>query len=107
MRPFRSLPAGLRAAGTGALALAATATLLADFHEVARFPIGGGDARYDYVRIDPENRRLYVSHDKVFEVLDADSGAKLGRIGPTSRAHGVAIATGFGHGFATRSRSSP
>jgi YVTN family beta-propeller protein len=73
----------------------------AEYHIVARFPVPGDTAYYDYLRVDSEARQLYVTHDKRVEVLDADSGKKVGEIAPTARAHGVAIARDTGHGFAT------
>jgi DNA-binding beta-propeller fold protein YncE len=78
-------------------ALAVTAR--AQYKVVAHFPIGGDTSSFDYLRVDPVARRLYVSHEKRFEVLDADTGKKVGEIGPASRAHGIAIAPDSGHGF--------
>ncbi len=73
----------------------------ADYKVVAHFPIGGDTSSYDYVRVDSAARRVYVAHEKRFEVLDADTGKKLGEIGPVTRAHGVALAPESGHGFAS------
>lgn len=73
----------------------------AEYKVVARFPIGGDTSSYDYLRVDPVARRLYVAHEKKFEVLDADTGRKIGEIGPVTRAHGVAISPETNHGFAT------
>jgi len=82
--------------------LAASAVLArAEYQVVARFPIGGDKSSYDYVRVDAAARRLYIAHERRFEVLDADSGRKVGEIGPVTRAHGVAIAGPEGHGFAS------
>jgi DNA-binding beta-propeller fold protein YncE len=72
----------------------------AQYKVVGHFPIGGDTSSYDYLRVDPANRRLYVAHEKRFEVLDADSGKKVGELGPVMRAHGVAVAPESGHGFA-------
>jgi len=72
----------------------------ADFRVLAHYPIGG-EVRYDYLRVDPEMRRLYVSHATRVEVLDADSGAKLGEIGPMKGIHGIAIVPGLRRGFIT------
>lgn len=84
------------------LVLAAFAgSVRADLQVVARYPIGGDKSSYDYIRVDAEARRIYVAHEKKFEVLDADSGRKLGEIGPVTRAHGVAIAAREGRGFAS------
>ncbi len=81
------------------LAAALTAAA-ADLKVIARYPIGG-EVRYDYLRVDPTMRRLYVSHGTKVEVLDADTGAKLGTIAPMKGVHGIAIVPGAGHGFIT------
>lgn len=72
----------------------------ADFSVTARYPIGG-EGNYDYIRFDAKTGRLFIGHDKRFEVLDAGTGKKLGEVGPAARAHGVALAHEFHHGFAT------
>ncbi|MEO6001595.1 MAG: YncE family protein [Opitutus sp.] len=72
-----------------------------DYQVIARHLIGGDASSYDYLRVDAESRRLYVAHEKRFEVLDADTGQMIGEIGPVSRAHGVALAPLSGHGFAS------
>lgn len=68
---------------------------------VAHFPIGGDTSGYDYLKVDPEGRRLYVSHGTRVEVLDVDSGRRVGEVGPLTRAHGIAVAPAAGRGFAT------
>lgn len=73
----------------------------ADYRVVARYLIGGDSGYYDYLRVDPAARRLYVSHEKRIEVLDVDTGRKIGEVGPTTRAHGIALAPATGHGFVT------
>ena len=83
------------------LVLACALTARADYKIVARHLIGGDTSSYDYLRVDPVARRLYVAHEKKFEVLDADTGKKVGEIGPVTRAHGVAISPETGHGFAS------
>lgn len=72
----------------------------ADFRVVAHYPIGG-DVRYDYLRVDPAMRRLYVSHGTRVEVLDADTGARLGEVGPMKGIHGIAVVPRLGRGFIT------
>ena len=71
-----------------------------DYRIVARYPIGGNGG-YDYVRVDSAARRIYIAHDRRVEVLDADSGRKIGEIGGLAQAHGIAISPETGHGFAT------
>jgi len=82
-------------------AFGALSAFAADYSVVARYPIGGDNSSYDYLRVDPVARRIYVAHQKRFEVLDADSGKKIGEIAPAQRAHGVALSTETGHGFAS------
>lgn len=84
-----------------AAALSVASLAAADYRVVARHLIGGDTSSHDYLRVDDSTRRLYVAHEKRFEVLDADTGKKIGEIGPVSRAHGVALAPETGHGFAS------
>src|ERR1041384_558818 len=73
----------------------------AEYRILNRFPIAGDAGGYDYLRVDPAARRIYVAHEKHVEVLDADSGKAIGQVGPTVRAHGVALVPELNHGFAT------
>ena len=52
----------------------------------------GGDPGWDYVAIDPDARRVYVTHYMKIEVLDADSGKLVGQITDTTGVHGIALA---------------
>lgn len=72
-----------------------------DYHIVARYKIGGDASGFDYLRVDPAARRLYIAHEKRVEVLDADTGKKIGEISPTTRAHGTALAPELNRGFAS------
>jgi YVTN family beta-propeller protein len=83
-----------------ALFLAPSLAGAADFRVLAHYPIGG-EVRYDYLRVDPAMRRLYVSHGTKVEVLDADTGAKVGEVGPMKGIHGIAIVPGLRRGFIT------
>ncbi|MDI1320184.1 MAG: YncE family protein [bacterium] len=87
--------------GAALAAVASAFAAPANYQVVAHYRIGGDAAGYDYLSVDPGARRLYVSHTTRFEVLDADSGKKVGEIGPVVRAHGAAIAAEAGHGFAS------
>ena len=102
MHPPRPLRPFAVAVATLFASFASTVLTAADTYQiVARFKIGGDTGTYDYLHVDPFARRLYVAHEKRFEVLDADTGKKLGEIAPTTRAHGVALDPQSGHGFAT------
>jgi len=72
----------------------------APYHVTAKYAIGGAGS-YDYVRLDPQERRLYVSHQTVVEVVDADTGKKMGAITGLHGVHGIALAKDLGRGFIT------
>ena len=82
------------------LGLGACSAAFAEYRIVSHFAIGG-DGGYDYLRVDPTARRLFVSHGTKVEVLDVDSGKKLAVIAPTPGVHGIAFAPEFNHGFIT------
>ena len=84
------------------LATGATAPIaaLADFTVTSRYLIGG-EGTYDYLRFDAPAHRVFIGHDRRFDVIDADSGRKIGEIPGMSRAHGVALVRDLNRGFAT------
>lgn len=61
-------------------------------------PGGGG---WDYVTVDPGERRVYLSHATHVDVVDADSLQPIGTIEGTPGVHGIAIAPEAGRGFIT------
>jgi DNA-binding beta-propeller fold protein YncE len=82
------------------LFLAASVAGAADLKVLAHYPIGG-DIRYDYLRVDPVMRRLYVSHGNRVDVLDVDTGAVVGQVSPMNGIHGIAVVSDLGRGFIT------
>jgi len=64
-------------------------------------PAPGGGEYYDYISVDPEARRVYVSHGTEVVVLNADDYSVAGRIEGLSRCHGIAVARDLGKGFIT------
>jgi len=80
--------------------LAAIAAAPADYKVVAHYPIAG-EVRYDLLRLDPAMRRLYISHGNHVDVLDADTGTRLGEIAPMNGVHGIAVVSGLRRGFIT------
>jgi DNA-binding beta-propeller fold protein YncE len=64
----------------------------------ARYAMAGTEG-WDYVTLDSDARRLYVSHNTQVDVLDADNGKSAGTIVDTPGVHGIAIATGMNRGF--------
>jgi DNA-binding beta-propeller fold protein YncE len=64
-----------------------------------------GDGFWDYVTVDGDARRIYVSHGTKVVVLDADSFTVVGEIPDTQGVHGIAVASGLGRGFTSNGRA--
>ena len=64
-------------------------------------PAPGGDEYYDYITIDPDARRVYVSHGTEVVVLNADDDSVVGRVSGLTRCHGIAVVPEIGKGFVT------
>src|SRR5580700_6149448 len=72
-------------------------------YKVLKIQLIGGDGGFDYVTADPEGRNLYVARsgqDGHIGVFNLDTLAQEGDI-PGASAHGAAVDTATGHGFAT------
>lgn len=65
----------------------------------------GGTGGWDYVALDHVNRRLYVSHGTLVEVVDPDSGKVVGQIPQLHGVHGIAVAPELGKGYITNGQS--
>jgi len=70
------------------------------FKVARQFPVPG-DGGFDYIVFDGSSNRLYVSHGTKVDVLDAASGAVLGKVEDTPGVHGIAIVAKLHRGFAT------
>lgn len=74
------------------------------YHLLKKISLGaaeGGGEYFDYITFDAAARRVYASHGTEIEVLDADSGNVVGKIGGFKRNHGVAVVSDLGRGFVT------
>jgi DNA-binding beta-propeller fold protein YncE len=65
-----------------------------------RFSIGG-EGGWDYVSVDGQSHRLFVTRSTHTLVLDADSGKTLADIPGQESAHGVSIVPNLNRGFIT------
>jgi DNA-binding beta-propeller fold protein YncE len=65
-----------------------------------------GPGGWDYLTIDPQNRRLFISHSTHVVVLDADTGAVTGDIPDTPGVHGVALAPDLGRAFTSNGQAN-
>jgi DNA-binding beta-propeller fold protein YncE len=61
----------------------------------------GGDGSWDYIVPDPPNHRLFIGRQDRVMVVDENNGALLGEVNGIRGAHGTAVASPSGHGFAT------
>jgi DNA-binding beta-propeller fold protein YncE len=61
----------------------------------------GGLGRWDYVVSDPPRHRVFIGRQNRVMVVDESDGKLLGEVTGINGAHGVALAEGTGHGFAT------
>jgi DNA-binding beta-propeller fold protein YncE len=75
------------------------------YHVLATYAIGGTGG-WDYVAFDTAGHRLFVARQTRIQVIDPETGKVLGEIPGMSRAHGIAFAYEFGHGFATSGTDS-
>jgi DNA-binding beta-propeller fold protein YncE len=64
----------------------------------------GGDGGWDYLTVDPESHRLFISRSTHVVVVDADSGKPIGDIPDTLGVHGIALADDLGRGFTSNGR---
>ncbi len=74
-------------------------------YKVLRIQLVGGEGGLDYVTADPDGRSLFVARsgpDGHIGVFNLDTLAQIGDI-PGTSAHGGAVDTATGHGFATSS----
>src|SRR6202051_1848567 len=95
-----------KVAAVSLFAFLATSVLAADYKITKKIPIPG-QGTWDYLSVDVEARRLYVSHGTQVEVLDLDSRAIVGSIPKTPGVHGIAIAPELGRGFVSNGQASP
>jgi outer membrane protein assembly factor BamB len=64
-------------------------------------PAPGGAEYYDYITVDADARRVYVSHGTEVVVLNADDYSVVGRINGFQRCHGVVLVKQLGKGYVT------
>lgn len=75
------------------------------FKTTKKYPVPG-DGGFDYIVFDSSSNRLYVSHGTEVDVLDAESGAVLGKIEGTPGVHGVAIVPNLHLGFTSNGENA-
>ena len=66
----------------------------------------GGDGFFDYLSVDAQTGRVFVSRGTHVMVVDGATGQALGDIPNTPRVHGAALVPGENHGFTTNGGDS-
>jgi len=75
----------------------------AGLHMIQTYKIGG-EGGWDYLNMDANSRRLFISRGTHVIVLDADTGKPVGDILDTPGVHGIALAPDLGRGFTSNGR---
>src|SRR4029077_18418413 len=88
-----------------AVGMPAGASAAPGYHVVHTWKLGG-EGGWDYLKIDADSRRLYISRGTKVVVIDADSGQPVGEIADTPGVHGIALAPEFGKGFTSNGREN-
>ena len=84
---------------------AAPSPAASGYHVIKTIPVGG-EGGWDYVYVDSDARRVYISRGTHVVVLDADTYAVVGDIPETQGVHGIAVASDLGRGFTSNGRSN-
>src|SRR5271169_1921516 len=75
------------------------------YHVVKTVPIPG-DEGWDYLNVDADARRVYISHGSHVVVMNADTYAVEGDVPDTQGVHGIALASDLGRGFVSAGRAN-
>jgi len=75
------------------------------YHLIQKMVLGG-EGGWDYLTVDPDARRLYISRGTHVMVLDADTYKVIGDIPDTKGVHGIALAPKLGRGFTSNGQSN-
>jgi DNA-binding beta-propeller fold protein YncE len=75
------------------------------YRVIKKIPVGG-EGGWDYLTVDSDAHRLYVSHGTRVEVIDLDAEKVVGQIPDTAGVHGIALVPEFGRGYTSNGRSS-
>jgi DNA-binding beta-propeller fold protein YncE len=102
---FMSLFSGAILFWVSSHSLAATLSPGASGYKLVKTVPLGGEGGWDYVYVDSDARRVYISRGTHTVVMDADMHAVVGDIPDTQGVHGIAVAADLGRGFTSNGRS--
>ena len=86
--------------------LLAAPSLAAQTYEVTHTYNVGGEGGWDYVIPDAPNHRLFVARQNRVSVIDMNDGRLIAEIPGINGAHGTALVSDIGRGFATSGNDS-
>jgi hypothetical protein len=75
------------------------------YHVIKTVPVPGEEG-WDYLAVDSDARRVYISHGSRVVVMNADTYAIEGDIPDTPGVHGIAVARDLGRGFTSNGRAN-
>ncbi len=75
------------------------------YHFIKDIPIPGS-AQWDYLKVDPDSHRLFLSHGTKVDVVDIDKGVVVGTIENTPGVHGIALAPKLGRAFTSNGQEN-
>ena len=90
-----------------ALALAASVPLICNAqpaYRVLNHWVIGGEGGWDYMTMDAAAHRLYLAHNETVDVVDTDTGKKVGAITGLKGTHGVALGPAGKYGYISDGR---
>jgi DNA-binding beta-propeller fold protein YncE len=76
-----------------------------DYKIVRRMPVGG-EGNWDYLKVDPDAHRIYLSRGTHTMVVDETSGKVIGDIADTKGVHGIALAPDLGKGYTSNGQAN-
>jgi DNA-binding beta-propeller fold protein YncE len=77
----------------------------AGYHLIGKIAVGG-EGGWDYLAVDSDAHRLYVSHSTRVVVIDTDTDRVVGEIPDTPGVHGIAIARKHHRGYISNGRDN-
>jgi DNA-binding beta-propeller fold protein YncE len=75
-----------------------------NYHLIKTVPLPqapGNIEYFDYLMVDADARRVYISHGTEVDVVNADDFSLVGRIGGLQRCHGIVVIKELGKGYIT------
>jgi DNA-binding beta-propeller fold protein YncE len=75
------------------------------YHVIKTVPVPG-DEGWDYIYVDSDARRVYVSHGSHVVIMNADTYAIEGDIPDTPGVHGITVASDLGRGYTSNGRGN-